>query len=56
MDSKQLKIVFKKELEDRIEMSGWAADEILRCFDAAVEKVETTCPLCGDGCSCKGGV
>ena len=48
----QLKILFKKKLKDNIEMSGWAAKEVLRCFDGAIEEMGDCCPLCGDGCDC----
>ena len=51
----KLRMKFIKTLKNNILMSEWAQVEVLKSFDEAVESMETGCPLCGDGCNCKGG-
>ena len=56
MERNQLRMLFKKELNGSLEITEWLKNEVLRCFDRAVETEKDKCPLCGGGCDCKGGV
>lgn len=56
MGLNKLRINFKKELNNSLEVTEWVKNEVLKCFDRAAGIEKDECPLCGDGCNCKGEI
>ena len=55
MEHDKLRMEFSQEMDNNIEITEWLKNEVLRCYDKATGTEDDNCPLCGDGCNCKGG-